>query len=227
MSADDDARAPRSAVEFAARMGDALDDPEALPPEHLALVDAVRRLVADTVATDLTADDRAALAAQINGLADRLARRPRRPLILVGRHADGRLENLTQAGSGRLNPHAPPVRFDPMPPPPPTGTPPIPVEVTARVTLTAAHGGPPDTAHGGVVATLLDEVIGTASTIAGATGLTAGLDVRYRSATPLGEPLVITARFARVDGRKQYATGEVRHGDVVTAEAEAIFIAPT
>ena len=137
-------------------------------------------------------------------------------MILLVRHDDGRIENLSQAGGGRLNPQAPRLVFVDL----------SPDEVVATCTLTAAHGGPPGKAHGGIVAGLLDEVLGVAAMVAGGAGLTAGLDVRYRSATPYGVPLTITARLTGRDGRKGFATGEIRAGDAVTAEATAVFVRP-
>ena len=77
-----------------------------------------------------------------------------------------------------------------------------------------------------MLGTLLDETIGLAATVAGASGLTAGLNVSFRAGTPLGEPLTVRARYVRTDGRKHIATGEVRAGDTVTAVGEGVFIAP-
>ena len=214
-----------SAAQLAAQLDD-LPDPTTIDPALFELVRAVRGLVDSVVATDVSAADRAELTQQIDRLSGQLNARRREPLILVGRHGSGRIENLTQAGSGRLNPHARPVQFDPLPAPPPTGTSPSSVEVTAQCSLTEAHSGPPAKAHGGVVATLLDEVLGVAAYVAGATGLTAGINIRYRAATPLGEPLVIAARYTESDGRKHFATGEISVGNMVTASAEAIFVSP-
>jgi acyl-coenzyme A thioesterase PaaI-like protein len=150
-------------------------------------------------------------------LTARLRARRRDPAILLVRHPDGRIENLSQAGGGRLNPQAPRLEFVEL----------APEGVVARCTLTAAHGGPPGKAHGGIVAGVLDEVLGVAAMLAGASGLTAGLDVRYRAATPYDSPLVVTARLTGRDGRKSFATGEIRAGDTVTAEATAVLIRPT
>jgi acyl-coenzyme A thioesterase PaaI-like protein len=78
--------------------------------------------------------------------------------------------------------------------------------------------------HGGVVALVLDQVLGMAVHQAGASGLTRVLTVEFRKATPYGVPLEITARCTEFGGGRSRATGELRHGDVVTAEAEATFI---
>ncbi|MCU1463974.1 MAG: aromatic compounds degradation protein paaI [Acidimicrobiales bacterium] len=214
---------PVSAARLADLLGE-LPGPESVTPEEIALVERVRELVEAVVLTDA---DRATLtdaAGAVAALTQRLAARRRDGGIRLIRHADGRLENLTQAGSGRLNPQAPPLEFVDLPPDPPRGAEPRPVEIRARCTLTAAHGGSPDRVHGGVVALLLDQVLGMAVHAAGAGGLTRALTVELRKATPFGVPLEITARCTEFGGGRSRATGELRHGEVVTAEAVATFV---
>jgi acyl-coenzyme A thioesterase PaaI-like protein len=214
-----------SAIQLAAAAGDRLPFVADLATEHLELVGAVRELTAAVVATDVDPDEAARVAGLVRELTGRLDAVRRRPATLVARHADGTVENLSQAGSGWRNPQAPPIRYE-RPAPPLPGPGPHPVELVGRVTLTDAHGGPPGRAHGGVVATLLDETLGRAAILAGATGLTAGLDIRFRAPTPIGVPLTVTARWTRTDGRRQVAAGEVRHGEVVTAEGTAVLVTP-
>lgn len=223
MSEAKDASSARSAVELAASLGD-LPDPAELPHQYFDLVTAVRELAAAVVATDMPEHERGAVARMVGTLTERLNRTERDPVIFLARHADGRLENLSQAGSGRLNPQAPPLLFDELPATPPKLDEPIPVEVRATFTPTAAHLGPPGKLHGGVVATVLDEVLGVAATAAGASGLTAGIDIRYKAATPGDKLLEVTGRFTHRDGRKAFASGEVRAGELVTATATAVFI---
>jgi acyl-coenzyme A thioesterase PaaI-like protein len=208
--------APQSALELARLLGDRVLAPDSIPPEAFALVEAARDLVDAVVGTDVPSAARATAAGELAAIAARLREQRREPVILLVRHDDGRIENLTQAGGGRLNPQAPRLTFVDL----------SPDGVVAACTLTAAHGGPPGKAHGGIVAGLLDEVLGVAAMVAGGAGLTAGLDIRYHAATPYGEPLTITARLTGRDGRKAFATGEVRAGDTVTAEATAVFVRP-
>ena len=60
---------------------------------------------------------------QVEAATERLrAKRREVPLYLV-RHSDGRIESLMQAGSGRLNPQAPPIRWSVRPTEPPPGSP--------------------------------------------------------------------------------------------------------
>ena len=212
-------------MQLAQRLGDALLDAASVAPESLLLVERVRDLVEAVVRTDVGLAERARLVTAIEPITRQLEQRLREPAILIGRHGDGRIENLTQAGSGRLNPQAPRLRFVDLPTPPAVqGEGPVPVEIRAVCTLTVAHGGPPGRAHGGVVAGLLDEMLGVAATMAGASGMTAGLNVRFVKGTPLGVELDIAARLTGSEGRKSFASGEIRAGGVVTAEATAIFV---
>jgi acyl-coenzyme A thioesterase PaaI-like protein len=216
--------APLSADRLAERLGDALVAAGDVPPEAFALVDEVRALVRAVVETDADAATRAAAAAAIGRVRRDLesSRRPAR--VLLVRHPDGRIEHLTQAGSGRLNPQAPPLTFVDLPPDPPPGRAPASVEVHGTCTLTAAHGGPPSGAHGGVVALVLDQALGVAARAGGGSGMTVALHVEFRRPTPLDAPLDVTARWTGSNGRKSTATGELRAGGEVTAEATALFV---
>ncbi len=213
---DDAPPAPASALELARVLGDRVLAPDAIPPEAFALVEAARDLVDAVVGTDVPPAARAVAADELAAITARLREQRREPVILLVRHDDGRIENLSQAGGGGRFPQAPPGGV--------VGR--SPAEGGASWARNAAHGGPPGKAHGGIVAGLLDEVLGVAAMVAGGAGLTAGLDVRYRAATPYGVPLTITARLTGRDGRKGFATGEVRAGDTVTAEATAVFVRP-
>ncbi len=204
---------PISAARLAEQLGDQLPDVHTVPPESFELVRRVRELVEAVVLTDASAEARTAAAAEVAAITDRLRAEPRDDALLLVRHSDGRVESLAQAGSGRLNPQAPPLEFVEY------GD-----EVVARCTLTAAHGGSPSRAHGSVVATLLDEVLGRAVTDANASGLTVALQVSYRAATPYGVPLEIRGRLTGRDGRKSFATGEVYADGVVTAVGEAVYV---
>jgi acyl-coenzyme A thioesterase PaaI-like protein len=214
---------PISAARLAELLGDDLPSAADVSPEALDLVERVRDLVEAVVVTDLPAAERTAITAEVAALSEQLRAVRRDDVLIIARGEHGGLENLTQAASGRLNPQAPRVEFDTVEQ---IGSEsePVAVEIRARCTLTAAHSGPPGRAHGGVVALLLDQVIGVAAAVAGATGLTAGLNVRFRDGTPLDTPLEITARWTGVEGRKSFAAGELRADGVVLAEATGIFI---
>ncbi|HSP05064.1 MAG TPA: PaaI family thioesterase [Acidimicrobiales bacterium] len=91
-------------------------------------------------------------------------------------------------------------------------------------TFGPAYEGPPGCVHGGYIAAAFDEVLGAVQSLSGQPGMTGTLIVRYRSPTPLHEPLRFTGRFEGVEGRKILTTGTLHAGDRLCAEAEGIFI---
>lgn len=97
--------------------------------------------------------------------------------------------------------------------------------VVAHVTFGAAYEGPPGCVHGGYIAAVFDELLGAAQSLSGDQGMTAHLGVDYRRPTPLGVPLRLEGWLERREGRKIYARGNLHAADVLTAEAEGLFIA--
>jgi acyl-coenzyme A thioesterase PaaI-like protein len=80
-------------------------------------------------------------------------------------------------------------------------------------------------AHGGAVALLFDEVLGgPANAGVGTMARTAYLHVNYRSVTPIGKELEVTARIVSIDGRKRIVRGELKDGERLCADAEGLFL---
>ncbi len=79
--------------------------------------------------------------------------------------------------------------------------------------------------HGGAVAVVLDELLGSVSHRVGP-GLarTAYLHVNYRSITPADRDLQVTARLVSIDGRKRVVTGEIRDGSRLCCDAEGLWV---
>jgi acyl-coenzyme A thioesterase PaaI-like protein len=99
-------------------------------------------------------------------------------------------------------------------------------EVVASVTLGPAHEGPPGRAHGGMIASLFDEVFGFALWMEAVPAYTAWLKINYRKPVPLAEPLELRATVSERDGRKIFLAGTAGCGGEVLAEAEALFVVP-
>ena len=95
-----------------------------------------------------------------------------------------------------------------------------------RVHFDLLHEGPPGWAHGGHVAWFFDQVFGHHVVANQGGGPTHRLEVTYRRGTPLDRELAYEIRTDRVDGRKIFASGELRDGDDVVAEATALFVEP-
>ncbi len=64
--------------------------------------------------------------------------------------------------------------------------------VRAEITLPPRFQGWRGTAHGGIVMMLLDEAMAHACGRIGERGMTASMELRFRAAVPLGEPLIVT-----------------------------------
>lgn len=97
-------------------------------------------------------------------------------------------------------------------------------EIRGRVNFGYRYEGPPTCVHGGVIAETFDEVMGMANLAAARGGMTGTLTVRFRKPTPLLADLVVVARCLGQEGRKIRTWAALYHGEVLTAEAEAVFI---
>ena len=98
-------------------------------------------------------------------------------------------------------------------------------EVTCDVTLPERYQGYPGVVHGGIVASMLDEIAGRAAMQGDVTRfmMTAKLEVRYRKPVPIGQPLRLIGRLSRRRGRLTDVQGEIRLSDgSVAAEAQAL-----
>lgn len=203
-------------------------EPKIRPPDRTDRHDAletltasVRRLVEASVATGLDTDDLRAVAADVDLVVDRLAAAvdddPWAARSYGPGLADATLLMGINPAIGACNPIAPVVRVEIAED----------ASVSGTVRFTLPHVGPPYRAHGGVIASLLDQVLGIATIAAGSAGMTRSLTVTYRRATPLDADLAVEARFEGVDGRTSRASGLIRDEDGrVTAEAEATFVQP-
>jgi acyl-coenzyme A thioesterase PaaI-like protein len=77
--------------------------------------------------------------------------------------------------------------------------------------------------HGGIISTLLDETMARYITEQNVKAVTARLDIRYRAATPIGQPLIISG-WVEGKRRNMYEmAGEIRLQDgTVTAQGKGM-----
>jgi hypothetical protein len=95
-----------------------------------------------------------------------------------------------------------------------------------RVTFGRFYLGRNGAAHGGAIPLVFDDVLGRLACTGGrAPSRTAYLHVNYRSITPVGRELQVTARFDREEGRKRFLSGELRDGGTLCAGVEGLFVA--
>jgi acyl-coenzyme A thioesterase PaaI-like protein len=97
--------------------------------------------------------------------------------------------------------------------------------VLGRVTLTDSHSGAPGYAHGGVVAAVLDDVVGMVPIVVLAqAGVTARLEIDYRQPALLGHVLETRAWIERLQARKVWVRAVVCDQQQPVAEARALLV---
>lgn len=78
--------------------------------------------------------------------------------------------------------------------------------------------------HGGAVTLLFDEVFGRLANSHRTPSRTAYLKTDYRAVTPVGVEIDVHVWLERIEGRKRFVRGTLKHGPVLCAEAEGLFI---
>ncbi len=101
------------------------------------------------------------------------------------------------------------------------------VSLTAEFTVQPAHQGAPGLAHGGVLATALDETLGSLNWLLRTIAVTGRLETDFLRPVPVGTTLHLEAEVTAVAGRKIYSTATGRIGGPdgpVAVRADALFI---
>lgn len=188
------------------------------------LADELRGAIEALAVSDLSAHDLEQATAMARELRQRL-QGPRR-----ARWYDGEANALDLAPEhrqayidqspirGRLNPVAPPLRTETIERA--DGSP----AILGRARLGMAYEGPPHGVHGGWVAALFDEVLGSVQGLARSPGVTAILRVRYREVTPLEEDLRFEGWIESQRERRVVARATCHAGETFAADAEGIFV---
>jgi uncharacterized protein (TIGR00369 family) len=93
--------------------------------------------------------------------------------------------------------------------------------------------GPPGHAHGGIIATILDEAMSKANKLKAKVALTRRLQIEYLRPVPLGQPVIAQGQVSRMKGRILYNSAELRNaagevlargrGTFLAVDAEAMF----
>ena len=85
--------------------------------------------------------------------------------------------------------------------------------------------GPPGCAHGGAIATILDEAMGAAAWFNGHPVLAVNLNVDLKYSVPLETEIEVTGWIERIDGRKAYLAAEMYLPDgQVAARSTCLFL---
>jgi uncharacterized protein (TIGR00369 family) len=98
--------------------------------------------------------------------------------------------------------------------------------VVCHTRLARRFAGPPGHAHGGIIATLLDEAMSKANRARSVTAMTRHIEVDYLRPVPLSAELTLTARHVSASGRRHHCEAQIADAaGQVLATAKAVFVA--
>ncbi len=102
--------------------------------------------------------------------------------------------------------------------------------IYSHVTIPDQYQSYPGVVHGGIVATMLDEISGRATIMDGNNEnlmVTVKLEVKYRRPTPTNTPLTVIGRVVSQNETRAKVTGEIQLPDgTVTATCESLLARP-
>jgi acyl-coenzyme A thioesterase PaaI-like protein len=135
----------------------------------------------------------------------------RRSIFEAPQPAGERLEHFPDCpGCGRANPHGLAMEVSRQ------GE-----DVVGTVTLAPGFAGAPGRAHGGVVAMLIDDLMGFALRTP---AYTVALTLSYSAPVPIGMPIAVRCRAVGREGRRIELEATVTAGGTVAARATATFV---
>lgn len=93
-------------------------------------------------------------------------------------------------------------------------------------TLSPQYQGPPGHAHGGIIATILDEAMGKVNKLHKVVALTKNMRVEYLRPVPLGQKLTVIGREQETSGKQHINVAEISNDQgQVLARSTGTFIA--
>jgi acyl-coenzyme A thioesterase PaaI-like protein len=186
--------------------------------EAAQLAQSIRELIEQMMTIEAPAAGTAAAAKAVRTATEELRAAGGSPRLPLTQAPEGDVAAFFRFSpvSGESNPLAPPVHLQ-------VGE----DAVTGTCTFGNAYEGPPGYVHGAFVAAVFDELLGVTNAALGLPAMTGLLEVRFHQPTPLGIELTLEGRHTGTSGRKSHASGEIRVGDTVLAEAKGTFVAVT
>lgn len=189
--------------------------------EAKELADVLRRLIRLSVSTAPSAEETQRLTTQLAAVAEELEKEtPETPIPrFIAPDPDGPPKEVPLGGAmpydpivGRFNPLALPVvlEFDP----------PI---ARGRASFDVGYEGAPGCVHGAMLVATFDIVLTAANAIAGHTGPTVRLGVRYKRPTLCDEEAVFEGWVTEVKDKRIHSEGRIIQGGIVTVEAYGEF----
>ena len=99
-------------------------------------------------------------------------------------------------------------------------------QAICHFTLDRHFTGPPGHAHGGIIATILDEAMGKMNKLRKVVALTREMRIVYLKPVPLDKPLTVTSREHKVEGREHTNVAEITDDQGrVLARSTGVFVA--
>ncbi|MGC2619344.1 MAG: PaaI family thioesterase [Acidobacteriaceae bacterium] len=98
--------------------------------------------------------------------------------------------------------------------------------IVCHTRLARRFAGPPGHAHGGIIATLLDEAMSKANRARNILAMTRHLEIDYLRPVPLAVLLTLTARHRESHGRRHFIEAQIADASgQILATGKAVFIA--
>jgi acyl-coenzyme A thioesterase PaaI-like protein len=184
--------------------------------EILAIAAQVRRLNATVTSLSGSEAELASLRTEAESLANKVAALNGEPsLEHYSLDFADKLNNMLPRSliSGEFNPMAAPVQM----------------HTDGKYTIGTINfhkgfEGPPDCAHGAIVAGVFDQVLAMANVVNQCAGFTANLNIDYLKPTPLHQPLEFRCWTEDIGEDKVLTKGECYHGDTLLTKASGLFI---
>lgn|SRR5690554_2056319 len=192
-----------------------VDDP-AWAEKRLA-ASSIRRLLERFIESEASVETYREIAAKADTLYEALLKEPSiksREVFLSGQFAERHIEMKDRSVMvGNTNPIAPPIVITDY------GE-----KVSGTLPLDSRFSGAPGLCHGGIIASILDEVLGHACIVRGYQVVTQILTIRYLRPTLLDGETYSEASIREIDGRKITVDGALYVGGTRVASAEGIFV---
>jgi|TARA_Y100000996_G_C22273577_1_gene540993 acyl-coenzyme A thioesterase PaaI-like protein len=97
-------------------------------------------------------------------------------------------------------------------------------KIYAKYTFEKSFEGGPGLVHGGILSTVLDDMMGYATFTQNLFCVTANLNVNFRAPSPVDKEFELYAWVKEVDGNKVYAESVIQSEDAIHVEADGLFI---
>ena len=97
-------------------------------------------------------------------------------------------------------------------------------KIYAKYIFEKSFEGGPGLVHGGILSTVLDDMMGYATFTQNLFCVTANLNVNFRAPSPVDKEFELYAWVKEVDGNKVYAESVIQSADAIHVEADGLFI---